>query len=650
MEQGSHGNPDIDALRVRLQDLQFENEHLHAFMEVVLRNGPFIEGKPAYGVLDIRAAKNGDRLNVMWQDITEKKRQEAEIHRLNAELAQRVTEQTTQLETMVQELSAQIAERERNATRAEVLTRIAARLNAQLDLSAVQHTVCEESTKALRFSSAIIALLNPATQTALITTTYGLPAGTNASNRIRSVDEYIRRFALQHSGDPLVINDVQSFSELPDAKRFRELDIRTLMGVGMYREDQLIGVLVLFSIGETHQVNQHDLTLLKAFADQAALAISNARLYEEEQERAAELSTLLTLSSRLRESQSANKMLPAMLYEIHTLLKVDACMVAMLNPHDKSYTIALADGYLAQNINLTFQITEGISGVVLSTGVPVVTHDYPIEPNRLTGLQNVDQVGPAVFIPIRHETGQMGALAVTRRRQETSRPFTPTEVRLLTTVGEMLGTALRKARLFDDLQQANIELIQAYDATIKGWSHALDLRDKETEDHTQRVTDLTERLAQEMDIHGEALVHIRRGAILHDIGKMGIPDSILLKPAPLTADEWDIMRRHPQYAYEMLWPIQYLRPALDIPYCHHEWWNGHGYPRGLRAEQIPVAARIFAVVDVWDALSVDRPYRKAWPEQQVRAYLVDRAGTQFDPAVVQKFLGMMSDTGRTIDV
>ncbi len=188
----------------------------------------------------------------------------------------------------------------------------------------------------------------------------------------------------------------------------------------------------------------------------------------------------------------------------------------------------------------------------------------------MTGLVNVDQIGPAVFIPIRHETGQMGALAVTRLRQETSRPFTPTEVRLLTTVGKILGTALRKARMFDDLQQANIELVQAYDATIKGWSHALDLRDKETEDHTQRVTDLTERLAQEMGIHGEALVHIRRGAILHDIGKMGIPDSILLKPGPSTAEEWDIMRRHPQYAYEMLWPIQYLRPALDIPYCHHE--------------------------------------------------------------------------------
>ena len=161
----------------------------------------------------------------------------------------------------------------------------------------------------------------------------------------------------------------------------------------------------------------------------------------------------------------------------------------------------------------------------------------------------------------------------------------------------------------------------AYDETIEGWSRAMDLRDKETEGHTQRVTELTLRLANSMGFGAEELVHIRRGTLLHDIGKMGVPDDILRKPGPLTDEEWVIMRRHPQLAYDMLAPIFYLRPATDIPYCHHEKWDGTGYPRGLKGEQIPLAARIFALVDVWDALCSDRPYRKAWPADRVRSYI-----------------------------
>ena len=161
-----------------------------------------------------------------------------------------------------------------------------------------------------------------------------------------------------------------------------------------------------------------------------------------------------------------------------------------------------------------------------------------------------------------------------------------------------------------------MELVLAYDATIEGWSRALDLRDRETEGHTERVVDLTLRLARAMGMADTELVHIRRGALLHDIGKMGVPDSILLKPGALTDEEWVTMHRHPLLAYNLLNAISYLRPAIDIPYCHHEKWDGSGYPRGLRGEQIPLPARLFAIVDVWDALRSDRPYRKAWPEAQ----------------------------------
>ena len=170
----------------------------------------------------------------------------------------------------------------------------------------------------------------------------------------------------------------------------------------------------------------------------------------------------------------------------------------------------------------------------------------------------------------------------------------PDWLRLLEALAGQAAIAIENAQMFEGMQRSNLELALAYDATIEGWSHALDLRDKETEGHTQRVTEMTVRLARAMGIADAELAHVRRGALLHDIGKMGVPDSILLKPGPLTEEEWVLMRQHPLFAYDLLSPIAYLRPALDIPYCHHEHWDGTGYPRGLKGEEIPLTARLFA--------------------------------------------------------
>ena len=187
------------------------------------------------------------------------------------------------------------------------------------------------------------------------------------------------------------------------------------------------------------------------------------------------------------------------------------------------------------------------------------------------------------------------------------------------------------------LVEAHTQLLAAYEATIDGWSHAMDLRDKETEGHSRRVAETTMQLAKAFGMSENELLNIHRGALLHDMGKIGVPDSVLHKPDKLTAEEWGVMRMHPQYVYDMLYPVEYLRPALDIPYCHHEKWDGTGYPRGLKGAEIPLAARLFAVVDVWDALTSDRPYRSAWKREDALAYISDQSGKHFDPQVVEMF-------------
>ncbi|MCE7904525.1 MAG: PAS domain S-box protein [Anaerolineae bacterium CFX3] len=213
----------------------------------------------------------------------------------------------------------------------------------------------------------------------------------------------------------------------------------------------------------------------------------------------------------------------------------------------------------------------------------------------------------------------------------------------LQTLADQAAIAVENAQLFSNLQQSNFELQHAYDATIEGWSRALDLRDKETEGHTQRVTNMAIRLGRKFGLSNEELRYVRWGGLLHDIGKMGVPDAILLKKEALTPEEMTRMKRHPAFAYEMLSPIRYLKNALDIPYCHHEKWDGTGYPRGLKGEQIPIPARIFAVVDVYDALTSDRPYRDKWEREEAISYIREQAGSRFDPDIVEMFLRMIED-------
>ena len=188
------------------------------------------------------------------------------------------------------------------------------------------------------------------------------------------------------------------------------------------------------------------------------------------------------------------------------------------------------------------------------------------------------------------------------------------------------------------MRKSRDDIVDAYDTTLEGWAQLLELRDKETEGHSRKVVDLTLQFAKQVGIPEDELIHIRRGALLHDIGKIAIPDSILLKPGPLSDQEWEIMRQHPIFALKFLSGIPYLKKAMDIPTFHHERWDGTGYAHQLKGRDIPLPARIFTIVDNWDALLSDRPYRTAWSISKVTDYINQNAGRIFDPDLVQIFL------------
>jgi HD-GYP domain-containing protein (c-di-GMP phosphodiesterase class II) len=219
------------------------------------------------------------------------------------------------------------------------------------------------------------------------------------------------------------------------------------------------------------------------------------------------------------------------------------------------------------------------------------------------------------------------------------REITEHEVNLLATLAGIAGDAIHRARLRESLEST-------YEMTLGGWARALDIRVKEGEGHNQRVAEMAWKLAYAMGIGKDELVHIRRGAILHDIGKLVLPDNVLLKDGPLSQEEWKIMLQHPEFGRDLLNPVEYLKPALDIPYCHHEKWDGTGYPRGLQGEEIPLAARIFAIVDVWDTMMLDRTYRSKFLPEKAIQYIREQAGKHFDPEVVRMFLKLINGDQR----
>ncbi len=383
--------------------------------------------------------------------------------------------------------------------------------------------------------------------------------------------------------------------------------------------------------------------LLETLAELGSITLHRLGLLAETRNRLQQLQSLQVIAQAITGSLDLQLTLNILLEQVQSQFRPDAVDVMLVDTHLLSLSVMAATGFLSpESSRRQVNMNGSLPGQVVLQGAPIVLNDLvtaiSLHEDCRAFLES-EGIRTYIGIPLVAKGQTKGVLELFFR---TPTRLTAEQIDFLTHLGRHAAIALDNAQLVESLQKSTNELRAAYEATIEGWARALELRDQETEGHAQRVAALTIALARRLGVPEERLPHIRRGALLHDIGKMGVPDHILKKPGPLDEHEWEIMRQHPLWAYDMLKDIPYLQPALAIPLFHHERWDGSGYPSGLAGTAIPLAARIFAVVDVYDALTSDRPYRPAWSKEKALAYLEEQKGKLFDPRVVEAFIELIS--------
>jgi HD-GYP domain-containing protein (c-di-GMP phosphodiesterase class II) len=401
-----------------------------------------------------------------------------------------------------------------------------------------------------------------------------------------------------------------------------------------------------FSIPSLSTRNWYEARLVPTFNSQILVFLRDITKHKQSEERIKsqmdQLAAMRAIDLSITSGADLKQTLSMILDYVRKHLNVDAASVLLLNPQTQLLDFAAGVGFRTTALQYThLKVGEGLAGQAAKERR--IFHVSDLRKHKTDLLRSPIFSGENFVeyysIPLIVREQMLGVLEIFHRSAlSADQDWTD----FLNTFAGQASIAIDSAVMFKDLQRSNIELMLAYDKTIDGWSRALDLRDKETEDHTRRVTDLTLRLAQCMGFPDSDIIHIRRGSTLHDIGKVAIPDNILFKPAPLTREEWIIMRRHPLIAAEMLKPISYLAPALPIPRFHHEKWDGTGYPDGLAGEAIPLEARLFAFADVYDALTADRPYRPAWSQTDALEYIAKNSGLHFDPKITPVFIRMIT--------
>ena len=447
----------------------------------------------------------------------------------------------------------------------------------------------------------------------------------------------------------LLVNDVAAS---PHYRAWEGLPLtRAELAMPVWQGERIIAVLDLES-AQHNGFDPDDLEPLRVLTDQLAVALDNLRLLEEARARAADMEELLRVSMRHLEQVAAlhtldeaitatldlRVVLQMVLEQAMARLNVDAASILLYRPEDQTLEYGAKRGFHTGALEFTrLHLGEGHAGRAALEQRVVAVLDLPGAMQELTRSPMLAREGFQVYlaVPLIAKEKIQGVLEVFQREA-----FQPNEewIQFLESLGRLAAIAIENASLMEGMERVNAELTATIDATLQGWAMALEMRDYETRGHSQRVTDLTMRLGRALGVDNQTLIQLNRGALLHDIGKLAIPDMILKKPGPLDEHEWAVMRQHPELAYHMLSAIPFLQPVLDIPYGHHERWDGQGYPRGLRGEEIPLAARIFAVVDVWDAVTNRRVYHEAWPLPKAVDHLRAGAGTQFDPAIVEVFL------------
>ncbi len=490
--------------------------------------------------------------------------------------------------------------------------------------------ILDQALVSINASDATITLVQPETGDHLIALgrgRHGLPvgqiisAGTGLTSRV--VD----------TATPYLNNSLRETLD-KDVIKFPGIEpTNSLVIVPIVAEDHVIGTL---GLGREDPFDNSDVRLLNAICDIGGAAVQRASLFEQTERRLQHLRSLREIDKTIATSLDLGVTLNVILSQGIAELRVDAASVLLLDEH-QVLRYAAGLGFNTDAIRTSeIRFGDGLAGKAASERTLIYDNNLRAVDTEWTRrtLLDVEQIQCYCAAPLIAKGRVIGVLETFHRSQE---PRDAEWRDFLYTLAGQAAIAIDNATLFNDLQTSNEGLREAYDRTIEGWAHALALRDMETIEHSRRVTEMTVRLAQALGMSNEQLVHVRRGALLHDIGKMGVPDSVLGKTGPLDDDEWVIMRRHPVYASEMLSGIDFLHLALPIPAYHHEKWDGTGYPSGLKERQIPLEARIFAVIDVWDALTSNRPYRDAWPEDKVRQHLREQAGKHFDPAIVDAF-------------
>ena len=519
----------------------------------------------------------------------------------------------------------------RRAQEFEALFDTSQALSAENELGILLKTIVEHARALLGTESSGIYLYDEASGDVeiVIDTAHHLPIG----SRLRLGEGMAGRVA--QTRQPLRVENYSVWEGR--SPKYDSSHTRAVLEVPMLYGGELVGVLTANEVGSSERVfTDADERLLSLFASQAAGAIHSARLHEETIHRLEHLQTLRAVDQAIASSLDMRLTLNILLTHTLSQLGVDATDVLLLHSDSNLLEVAAERGFRTR-LPEGFSLADSLAGHAVMEHRTITALDIEtagLNP-QLEKLWKNEGFSSYCCVPLIVKGEAKGVLEVYGRATFTT---DPEWLDFLETLAGQAAIAIENTQLFENLQRANTELNLAYNATIEGWSRAMDMRDQETEGHTQRVADLTMTIAKAMGIKDKELLHIRRGALLHDIGKMGIPDYILLKPDKLTNEEWAIMRTHPQLARDMLMPIAYLHEALDIPYSHHERWDGTGYPQGLKGQHIPMSARLFAIVDVWDALTSNRPYRKKWTKKKALAYIHEQCGKRFDPRVVDAFL------------